>query len=258
LLKTHLVNGFIVVAGISAAVAMLFMLRRQWTPKRLKDTNEISGFYIGIIGTIYAVIMAFMLSGVWLDYEDAEANTEKEANCLVSLYRLTRGLPDAQRNQLQDLAEQYAKTMIDEEWDAMSRNEASMRGIEITEAMWKEVTTMQAQTPEQHALVDHIMSELTSMTEHRRIRLLQSRQVIPGILWAVLIVGGVVTVGLSCFFGVDDLRLHITHTAALALLVTLMLVAVADLDRPFQGTVHVPPDGFKLALQTLNRLKAGG
>ena len=256
MLKTHLVNGFIVVAGVSAAVAMLFMLRRQWTPKRLKDTNDISGFYIGIIGTIYAVIMAFMLSGVWLDFEDAQVNTEKEANCLVSVFRLTRGLPDDQRKRLQDLVEAYAKTMIDEEWDAMSRSEASANGIEITEALWREVTTMQAQAPADHAILDHIMTELTSMTEHRRIRLLQSRQVIPGILWAVLIVGGVVTVGLSCFFGVDDLRLHVTHTVALALLVTLMLIAIADLDRPFQGSVHVPPDGFKLALETLNRLKS--
>ncbi len=257
MLKTHFVNGVIVAASVAAALALLFMLRRQWTPKRLKNTNDISGFYIGILGTIYAVIIAFMLSGVWLDFEDAEVNAEKEANCLVTLFRLTRGLPDEQRNRLQDLAEKYATTMVDEEWDAMSRNEVSTRGIEITETLWREVTTMQSQTPGNHAILDHIMTELTSMTEHRRIRLLQTKQVIPGILWAVLIVGGVVTVGTSCLFGVDDLRLHITHTVALALLISLVLIAIADLDRPFQGPVHVPPDGFNLALQTLNRLKGG-
>ena len=257
-MNPHLANAFIMVVSISAALGLLVMLRRQWTPKRLKNTNDISGFYIGIIGTIYAVMMAFMLSGVWLDYEDAQVNTEQEANCLVSLFRISRGLSDEQRTRLQNLAETYAKVMVNEEWDAMSRNETSWHGIEITEAMWKEVTTMKTQNPQEQIILDHIITELTNMTEHRRIRLLQSRQVIPGILWAVLIVGGVVTVGLSCLFGVDDLRLHITHTVALALLVTLMLIAIADMDRPFSGTVHVPPDGFTLALETLNRLRAGG
>lgn len=257
-MNPQLANAFIVVVSISAALALLFMLRWRWTTKRLKETNDISGFYIGIIGTIYAVIIAFMLSGVWLDFEEAEVNAENEANCLVNLFRLSRGLPDAERNRLQELAQAYAETMVDQEWDAMERNEVSTRGIEITETLWQEVTSMQTQTDQQQAILDHILTELTSMTEHRRIRLLQSKQVIPGILWAVLIVGGVVIVGLCCLFGVDDLRLQVTHTIALALLVTLMLIAIADMDRPFQGTVHVPPDGFKLALQTLNRLKAGG
>jgi hypothetical protein len=95
------------------------------------------------------------------------------------------------------------------------------------------------------------------MTEHRRMRMLQSRKRLPGILWAVLIVGGIVTVGASCFFGVDSLRLHAINTAALTLLVSFMLIAIADIDRPFQGAVHVSPDGFKLALETLKRLRGG-
>jgi purine-cytosine permease-like protein len=106
-------------------------------------------------------------------------------------------------------------------------------------------------------MLDHLITELTSMTEHRRIRMLQSRKGLPGILWAVLIVGAVVTIGTSCFFGVDNLRLHAMDTIALTLLVSLMLIAIAHIDRPFQGAVHVPPDGFNLALKTFKRLRGG-
>ena len=256
-MRIHLMDGFTLVAGILAALGLLFVLRQRWTPTKLKETNEISGFYIGTIGTIYAVSLAFMLSGVWLEFEEAQVNTEKEANCLVSFFRLASGLPTLQQNQLQELSQAYAKVMVDEEWDAMARREVSTRGIEINETLWQDVTRMEVHTSGELEILDHLITELTSMTEHRRIRMLQSRRSLPGILWAVLIVGGIVTVGTSCLFGVDSLRLHSIHTVALTLLVTLMLIAIADIDRPFQGVVHVNPDGFKLALETMNKLRGG-
>jgi hypothetical protein len=249
------VDGLILAAGILAALGLLFVLRRQWTPSKLKETNEVSGFYVGTIGTIYAVSLAFMLSGVWLEFEEAEVNTEKEANCLVTFFRLARGLP-AQQNQLQDLAQSYANVMVNEEWDAMARREISTRGIEINEMLWQEVTRMEVHSSGEQEILNHLITELTSMTEHRRIRMLQSRKSLPRILWAVLIVGGIVTVGTSCLFGVDNLRLHAIHTVALTLLVSLMLIAIADIDSPFRGVVHVSPDGFRLALETMSRLKA--
>jgi hypothetical protein len=139
----------------------------------------------------------------------------------------------------------------------MARKEVSAQGVEINETLWQEVTRMEVHTAGEQAILDHLISELTSMTEHRRIRMLQSRKGLPGILWAVLIVGAIVTIGTSCFFGVDSLRLHAIDTVALTVLVSLMLIAIAHIDRPFQGAVHVSPDGFKLALETMKRLRGG-
>ena len=90
------------------------------------------------------------------------------------------------------------------------------------------------------------------MTEHRRIRLLQSRKRLPAILWAVLIVGGIVTVGSTCLFGIEDFKLHIVQVFEISFLISLMLVAIAAIDRPFQGQVHVSPDAFQYAIETMN------
>jgi len=100
--------------------------------------------------------------------------------------------------------------------------------------------------------MDHSLSELTSMTEHRRIRLLQSRQRLPALLWAVLIVGGIITVGSTCLFGVENFKLHIVQVFELSFLLSLMLVAIASINRPYQGDVHVTPDAFHYALDTMN------
>jgi hypothetical protein len=70
---------------------------------------------------------------------------------------------------------------------------------------------------------------------HRRIRLLESRERLPALLWAVLAVGGIVTVGSTCLFGVDNFKLHMVQVFEISFLLSLMLVAIASIDRPFQG-----------------------
>ena len=81
----------------------------------------------------------------------------------------------------------------------MTRQIQSPTGHRITQQLWHALTTVQAHNAREQTVMDHSLSALTSMTEHRRIRLLQSRQHLPPLLWAVLIVGGIVTVGsLAC------------------------------------------------------------
>ena len=94
------------------------------------------------------------------------------------------------------------------------------------------------------------MEELRMLTEYRRIRLMHSKEELPGILRAVLIAGGIITVAASCFFGVPSFRFHVLQVVVLSFLIALVLVAIADLDRPYQGNDVVQPDGFTLALRT--------
>jgi len=94
------------------------------------------------------------------------------------------------------------------------------------------------------------MEELRMLTEYRRIRIMHSKEELPGILRAVLIAGGIITVAASCFFGVPNFKFHVMQVIVLSFLIALVLVAIADLDRPYQGNEIVQPSGFTLALRT--------
>jgi len=83
------------------------------------------------------------------------------------------------------------------------------------------------------------------MTQHRRIRQLQVNATFPDVLWSVLIIGAAVTIISSCLFGTADFKLHFLQVFMLSFLVGLALVAIADINRPFQGVVHVKPSGFE-------------
>ncbi len=67
----------------------------------------------------------------------------------------------------------------------------------------------------------------------------------------MLIAGGIIMIGMSALFGVENSRLHILHIATFTLFATLTLVAIADLGGHFQGAVRVPDDSFRFALKTM-------
>jgi cation transporter-like permease len=71
---------------------------------------------------------------------------------------------------------------------------------------------------------------------------------LPAILWAVLLVGGVITVGFTYLFGLRSTTVHVLMVAALALVIGLVLFTVAALDFPFKGDVRIGPDAFEQAL----------
>jgi len=102
-------------------------------------------------------------------------------------------------------------------------------------------------TPMQSLSADHALSELSALTKHRRTRLLHSSSQLPPIFWWLLLVGGFLTIVAVAMFGSMNLRVHTFQVGSLTLLVTLSMLAIADLDRPFGGWVHIDPAAFERA-----------
>jgi hypothetical protein len=114
--------------------------------------------------------------------------------------------------------------------------------------MWKTLTAVQSGSIAS-VMVDHALSELSSLTEHRRTRLLQSTYRLPTIFWLVLIAGAIIILISAALFGAKSVALHSFQVASLTLLVTLVLLAIGDVNRPFQGWVHVGNYAFIRAQQ---------
>jgi uncharacterized protein DUF4239 len=241
----------VVLGCMLASLVFVWLLNRVWPASQRRDHNDIIGWQVGVLGTTYAVILGFMLYAVWTSYQEADINAETEANCLVSVFRLADGLPAAQRDKVHELAREYVNIVIEQEWPAMEKAELGLAGHQTIEKLWTAVLETKPATYAEQTSMNLALTEIDSMTEHRRVRQLQSQSKLPGILWIVLIVGGIITMLSSCMFGIDNLRLHCLQVVSLTLLLSLILVAIADIDRPFQGTVHVHPRGFERARDTL-------
>ncbi len=242
----------IVVFTVAASLLFMWGLNWVWPWEKRHAHNDLIGWQLSILGTTYAVILGFMLYTVWTDFGAADLNADNEANALGNVYRLAEGLPAPQRAEMQRLARDYAEAVITRDWPAMSAGQIPEASHSANRDMWKVLMTLKTESPAEILAEDHSISELSSLTEHRRIRLLENAFRLPFVLWCVLIIGGAVTIASASMFGSANKALHGLQVFAFSLLIALVLVAIGDIDRPYQGTVHVSDFAFRRAQQNMN------
>ena|SRR5271168_336532 len=244
-------NILILVLMMSGSMLFMAALNRVWPQEKRHPNNDLIGWQLNILGTTYAVILGFMLYTVWTDFGSANLNADLEASALRNVYRLAEGLPEQQRAQLQLQARSYADAVINRDWPEMARNQIPEESHDINQAMWKTLMSVKLATPSEIVAEDHAISELSTLTEHRRTRLLQSAYHLPTIFWGVLLVGGFLTITSASMFGSANTRLHALQVFSFTLLITLVLLAIADVNLPFRGWVHVRNYAFVRAQENM-------
>lgn len=234
----------IVVFSVLFALLLMAALNWLWPWEKRLAHNEQIGWQLSVLGTTYAVILGFMLYAVWAAFGQAQATVDLEANALVNVYQVANGLPDQQRLQLQRLAYEYAEEVIHNDWPEMAAGRLPERSMVINRDMWKTLMSVKSATPTQIAAESQALAELSILTQHRRTRLMESMSSLPRVLWLLLIIGGGVTVASACLFGSSNAILHVLQVVAFSLLITLALVTITDIHRPFQGYLHIGSHPF--------------
>jgi hypothetical protein len=244
-------NILIVIGTMVASLLLLRFLDRFWPFHERHIENDLIGWQLNVLGTTYAVVLGFMLYTAWTDFGAAELNVHLEADSLRNVFRLAQALPEPQRAQLEILSRNYADAAIRQDWPAMGRDVIPEATHEINESMWKTVLAVKAGSTSEGVVQDHAITELSALTTHRRTRLLQSVSRLPGIFWAVLLTGGTLTLVSAATFGSSKARVHSYMVFSITLLVTLVMLAIADVNRPFSGWVRVSDYPFVRAQEYL-------
>jgi hypothetical protein len=240
-------NLVIVIVAVTCSLFFMAGMNHYWPAEQRRAHNDLIGWQLSVLGTTYAVIVGFMLYTVWINFGTADLNTDSEANALVNIYRLSSGLAPEQGARIKQLARAYGDTVVDHEWREMEAGGMPEESRAIVRQMWQTLMDVKGASPTEINAEDHALYELSSLAGYRRIRLVQSASRLPGVLWFVLLVGGVVTIASTCMFGASNGSLHVIQVSAFALLISLVLVAIADINRPFQGSVHVSDYAFRRA-----------
>jgi Protein of unknown function (DUF4239) len=244
-------NVFILIAVMTAAVLLMVLANHFWPARERYAREDLIGWQLNILGSTYAVILGFMFYNVWTTFAGCELNADLEANALRNVYRIAQGLPDAQRLQLQAETRAYAVAVIDDDWPRMANGDLPEKSHWIDQDMWATLMATAAATPAQAVTMDHALTELSALSQLRRERLTQSITRLPAIFWSVLVVGGVLSIISVALFGSRYLWLHAFQVLSLTLLITLAMLAIADLSFPFRGWVHVSSFAFVRAQENM-------
>jgi hypothetical protein len=230
------------------AVGGLSLVQRLVPIELRQQHNDVAGFIYAVLGVAYAVLLGLILIAVWEQWETAKFTAHDEASEVAEVFWVAHRLPQPEGRRIQELARSYAQVVVEEEWPLMEQGKASPKAWATLDDLRDSIQGLDPRTDAQQVLYDQGLERVHDLSDARRERLLEAQEGIPGILWVVLLVGGVVTVGFTYLFGLENTTTHLLMVAALTLVISLALFTVAALNYPFRGDVRIGPDAFEQVL----------
>jgi hypothetical protein len=244
---------FSLLASVAISLIGLLVVRKLAPANWLHANNEVAGNYLQTIGTIYAVLLAFVVFVVWQQHNEARCAVEAEANELSDLYRVTHALPNSQR--ALDCIVAYGRSVVDEEWPAMGRGVASPKTDSALKDVWQAILAISLKTNVEEALYSEALARFNDLSDARSHRLFCSLLRLPPSLWVLLMTNGCLVVGSMWIFGLASFFAHALMTIALAGSIAFILFLVADLDNPFWGSWVLQPHAFQRVLERMSSRK---
>ncbi len=245
-----LLNGVLLIGGaMLASVGGLVLVRRYVNIAWLKQHHEVASYFFLMMGTLYAVLVAFAIFVVWSGFKDAGTNLEHEANEVGDLSRMSTAMPDPLRQNIRAALMEYLTAVTEDEFPAMAEGRDSVRTWQATQKVWDVYGAGQPDTPKLQAYYQESLTHLNDLANYRRIRLFTSRGTVPPALWCLLISGAVLLIAFTYLFGHESVVSQAAMTAALAGTLAFSLFLIITLDNPYSGVARVTPESFKVELQ---------
>ena len=254
------VYGVLVVGGTCVvALAGLELVQRLVPAATRQPHNDVAGFIYAALGVIYAVLLALVVIAVWEEYDAASATVEQEANAVAEITWLAHRLPEPEGPYIQELARSYAQEVVHDEWPLMEQGKAPlMVQVKETPAGWSLIDNIRAslQDFDPHAKADEQLyaeglDQVQRLADARRMRLVAAEEGVPGVLWAVLIFGGIAAVSFTYLFGLENTWAHRLMVVTLASVIGLVLFTIGAMEHPFSGGARISTEAFDLVLERI-------
>jgi hypothetical protein len=232
-------------------------MRRSVELAQLQDHHDVAGFFIGVLGVIYAVLLAFVVIVVWEEFSDASSGVNAEASQVLDVYWLAEGFQPADRDRIQAATRAYAETVISEEWDELADGEHSPAADRALNDLRLIFAGMNPAGGREQALYDESIDRLSSVSDRRAARIHDAGEGLPWAMWVVLAVGAVVTIAFTYFFGVRSLRSQAMMTSGLTIMIVLALILIYGINHPFRGDLKIEPGAFEQAIEEMSADQGG-
>ena len=137
-----------------------------------------------------------------------------------------------------------------------------MTQVEQTPTGWTLIDDIRAnlQEFEPHTAADEQLyaeglDQVQRLADARRMRLVAAEEGIPGVLWAVLIFGGIAAVSFTYLFGLANTWAHRLMVVTLAAVIGLVLFTIGAIEHPFSGGARIGTEAFDLVLERFETSK---
>ncbi|HUO08046.1 MAG TPA: hypothetical protein VM008_07090 [Phycisphaerae bacterium] len=216
------------------------------------DIGTIQAAILGLLG----LLLAFTYSSASTRMETRKQMIVSEANDIGTAFLRADLLPEPQRSALRNALRDYANTRIIED-DVAADPEKSRAAIANSEAilsrLWPIATDLAATGTRPFTPADAlVLQSLNAVIDTHSSRLAAGRDHLPPAILALLLFVAFISVGISGYACGLAGHHNLLLTTMLALLITAVMLTIADLDSPHAGLLRASQQSLRDLTSSLN------
>ena len=244
---TWLWGLIVLVVTVTLSCAALVLLRQHFDLQISEENSEASAVVMQTVGTLFSVLLAFVVVAEWQGFGDAEKVVQAEAGHLLNIYSDTRALKGDDGAVLRKLVRDYASHVATEEWAQQMAGKPvnAIPGRLLLERL-RTATLALEHEGKSSSIQTEIFRELNDVGNQRRARLVaaQTDAGVPTIIWVITVLGTLLLITCSYTLALSSLRLHLWLVATTATAIVLVFILMLALDQPFRGEVRISNEAF--------------
>jgi len=225
----------VVVVVVAVAIACRLFVRSRMPEKGWFVDSSRADTYMSVLGTMFAVLLAFVILFSLQSYQHARDGASREAIAVAELHVIADALSGESGETLHGELTCYARSVISDEWPTMREGKASPVTQSWVERMGRDFAAANPVGAKQEIAYAQWFDEQAQRREGRRARLAEATPPVPTPLWIVLGIGAAALIAYMCIQA--DRReprlIQAIPIGLVAALVASALMVVFLLDHPY-------------------------
>jgi hypothetical protein len=115
----------IIIAFIAIAVLISFIFIHPRMRSQILAFDGVVGPFFGIPAVLFSLMAALFATTIWDNYNIGARAIRTESQGLINLISLANTIPALQKGKIAEYAQDYARSVIQDEWQSLSLNQAS-------------------------------------------------------------------------------------------------------------------------------------
>lgn len=231
------IAALVLVMVVTAAITVKLLVRRRAPMGGWFTDSSRSAGTLSVIGTMFAVVLAFVILLALQSYQRAREGSSVEAIAVTELDSIAEVFPPPSSDRLHGELVCYGRAVIEDEWHAMKNGRSSELVESWIDKLGRESAIADLPGTRQATAYKRWFDEQALRRDGRRERITEATTFVPPPLWFVLGLGAFVTIAYMCAQADprEGLLIQSIPIGFFSALVTAGLLVVFLLDHPYSN-----------------------
>jgi len=199
------------------------------------------GAMVGTVLGLLALMLAFTFAKAGDHYHDRRVELFDEASAIRTMYSRTILIDEPQRTEIRKLLRTYIDERV--QWDGSDNPRANATSLALLDRLSAQTLAALEKNPSP-VVASQLLGAFNDLVKAHAARREVSRNRVPGAVWVVLYFIAVLSLGAMGYHCGVSGTTRSPVMAGVAIVFSLVIVLIVDLDRPGDGWIVVPQDAM--------------